>query len=94
MKMGLTGQWAENEYDTILEGGVKTSHSNFFGRLRDNFSDPNEEHNAQHQLSTMHQGFNESTQVFVFFQKFDLNRQATRYQRGQDSYLIELLSAT
>src|SRR3954468_7202792 len=53
------------------------------------FSDPNKEHNAQHQLSMTQQGFNEM--VEEFFQKFELNCQAAGYSTGHNSYLIELL---
>src|SRR3954468_23345570 len=73
MKGGLAGQWAENEYEKIMEDGyVAATFSEFEHRLQGTFSDPNKERNAQHQLSTTRQGFSETTEEF--FQKFELNR--------------------
>src|SRR5205823_4732541 len=90
MKGGLAGQWAENEYEKIMEDGyIAASFSEFERRLQETFSDPNKERNTQHQLSTTHQGFNEMAEEF--FQKFKLNCQATSYSTGYNSYLIELL---
>src|SRR3954469_20188658 len=90
MKGGLTGQWAKNEYERIMEDGyLATSFSKFEARLQGTFSNPNKEHNVQHQLSTTHQGFNETAEEF--FQKFELNCQATDYSNGHNSYLIKLL---
>jgi hypothetical protein len=90
MKGGLAGQWAENEYEKIMEDGyVASSFQEFEARLQGTFSDPNKERNAQHQLSTTRQGFNETAEEF--FQKFELNRRAAGYSTGHDSYLIELL---
>src|SRR4051812_25650715 len=87
MKGGLTGQWAENKYERIMEDGyVATSFTKFEARLQETFSDPNKEHNAQHQLSTTCQGFNKTAEEF--FQKFKLNHQAVGYSTGHDSYLI------
>src|SRR3954467_13043013 len=90
MKGGLASQWAENEYEKIMEDGyVASSFGEFEARLQGTFSDPNKEKNAQHQLSTTCQGFNEM--VEEFFQKFKLNHQAARYLTGHNSYIIELL---
>src|SRR3954465_5836641 len=90
MKGGLAGQWAENKYEKIMEDGyVAATFTEFEHRLQGTFSDPNKERNAQHQLSTTCQGFNETAEEF--FQKFELNRRATGYSTGHDSYLIELL---
>src|SRR3954465_9017979 len=90
MKGGLAGQWAENEYERIMEDGyVAATFTKFEHRLQGTFSDPNKERNAQHQLSTTHQGFNETAEEF--FQKFELNCRAASYSTGHDSYLIELL---
>src|SRR4051812_12952319 len=90
MKGGLAGQWAKNEYEKIMEDGyVTTMFGEFEHRLQATFSDPNKECNAQHQLSTTHQGFNETAEEF--FQKFELNCQAASYLTSHDSYLIELL---
>lgn len=90
MKGGLAGQWAENEHEKIIEDGyISSSFREFEERLQGTFSDPNKERNAQHQLSTTRQGFNESAEEF--FQKFELNRRAAGYSTGHDSYLIELL---
>src|SRR3954470_2969349 len=90
MKGGLTGQWAENEYEKIMEDGyVASSFQEFEARLQGTFSDPNKERNAQHQLFTTHQGFNETAEEF--FQKFELNHQAAGCSTGHDSFLIELL---
>src|SRR3954470_23825146 len=90
MMGGLAGQWAENEYEKIMEDGyVVASFSQFEHRLQGTFSDPNKEHNVQHQLSTTRQGCNETAEEF--FQKFELNRRAASYSTGHDSYLIELL---
>src|SRR4051812_31320102 len=69
MKGGLAGQWAENEYEKIMEDGyVAASFSEFEHRLQGTFHDPNKERNVQHQLSTTCQGFNEMAEEF--FQKF------------------------
>src|SRR4051812_38091194 len=72
MKGGLAGQWAENKYKKIMEGSyVAASFTEFEARLQGTFTDPNKEHNVQYQLSTTHQGFNETAEEF--FQKFELN---------------------
>src|SRR5205823_6253168 len=90
MKGGLASQWAENEYERIMEDGyVASSFQEFEARLQGTFSDPNKERNVQHQLSTTRQGFTETAEEF--FQKFELNRRAAGYSTGHDSYLIELL---
>src|SRR4051812_19907304 len=48
MKGGLAGQWAENEYEKIMEDGyVASSFQEFEARLQGIFSDPNKERNAQ-----------------------------------------------
>src|SRR4051812_9640080 len=63
MKGGLAGQWAEIEYEKIMEDGyVAATFSKFERRLQETFSDPNKEQNAQHQLSMTHQGFNETVE--------------------------------
>lgn len=90
MKGGLAGQWAENEYEKIMEDGyVAATFREFEHKLQGTFSDPNKERNAQHQLSTTRQGFNKTAEEF--FQKFELNCQAAGYSTGHNSYLIELL---
>src|SRR3954466_8363579 len=90
MKGGLASQWAENEYEKIMEDRyIAATYGKFEHRLQATFSDPNKEQNAQHQLSTTHQGFNETAEEF--FQKFKLNHQATGYSTSHDLYLIELL---
>src|SRR4051812_35678472 len=44
MKGGLAGQWAENEYERIMEAGyVTASFTEFERRLQETFSDPNKE---------------------------------------------------
>src|SRR4051812_23952636 len=78
MKGGLAGQWAENEYKKSMEDRyVATSFREFKAKLQGTFSDPNKEHNMQHQLLTTHQRFSETAEEF--FQKFELNCQATGY---------------
>src|SRR4051812_12327890 len=90
IKGGLASQWAENEYEKIMQDGyVATMFSKFEARLQGTFSDPNKECNAQHQLSTTQQGFNETAEEF--FQKFKLNCSTTGYSTGHDLYLIKLL---
>src|SRR4051812_48905105 len=71
------------------DGYVAATFGEFEHRLQATFSDPNKERNAQHQLSTTRQGFNETAEEF--FQKFELNHRAAGYSTGHDSYLIEFL---
>src|SRR3954468_2447628 len=78
MKGGLASQWAENEYEKIMEDGYVAATFNEFEKwLQETFSDPNKECNVQHQPSTTGQGINET--VEEFFQKFELNCQAAGY---------------
>src|SRR3954464_10243301 len=72
MKGGLAGQWAENEYEKIMEDGyIAATFNKFERRLQETLSDLNKEHKAQYQLSTTCEGFNDTAEEF--FQKFKLN---------------------
>lgn len=72
MKNSLAGQWAENEYNPILEEvDITITFKDFEGRLKATFSNPKKERNAQHQLSTTCKGFNKRAKEF--FQKLHLN---------------------
>jgi hypothetical protein len=47
MKGGLAGQWAENEYERIMENGyVAASFNKIEARLQGTFSDSNKECNV------------------------------------------------
>lgn len=90
MKGGLAIQWAKNKYYNIMEGGfVLTALAEFEARLQASFSNPNKKRNAQHQLSTTHQGLNKTMEEF--FQKFKLNHWAAGDPQDHDLYLIKLL---